>query len=102
MKLLLLLLLSQQQPALTPRVVPCVRGALLQADGGVADVGKGTWFCELEVLEMGQDHAYLRKTNEELQKSSMPYLAEATGMGVALGVVIGIAIGAAGRGALGK
>lgn len=95
MKLALVLLLLGQQaaPTLEPREVPCIRGALL-TDAGVVDVGAGTWFCELDVIEMGQDHAYLRKTNEDLEKKlvepeSKPTLALAAGLGIVIGLVVG-------------
>lgn len=91
--LILLLLGQQAQPVLVPREVPCIRGALL-TDAGVVDVGSGTWFCELDVIEMGKDHANLRKTNEELEKAltepeSKPTLALAAGIGIVLGLVVG-------------
>jgi len=87
MKFLLLFLLAQQQVS----VVPAERGALLQADGGVVDVGSGTWFSTEEVIAMGKDHAGLRARSEDLQAhaADVPY------KWVVGAVLVGFAVGAA-------
>ncbi len=89
MKLLLLLLLAQQQVS----IVPVTRGALLLADGGVVDVNGGVWFSDAEVIAMGKDHAGLRKQNEYLQEhaADAPYkwVLISLGAGLVIGSVTG-------------
>lgn len=88
---LLLALPAQAQQKLS--VVPATRGALLLADGGVVDVGEGTWFSRKEVIEMGKDHADLRSQNEKLIQSApeVPYrwVFGAAMVGFALGIIAG-------------
>lgn len=89
MKLLLLLLLAQQQVS----IIPVTRGAVLQPDGGVTEVGAGTWFSEAEVMDMGRDHRALRAENENLKQHApdVPYrwLVVVGGSGIVLGLVTG-------------
>ncbi len=89
MKLLLLLLLAQQQVS----IVPVVRGAVLQPDGGVVEVGAGAWFSESENIAMGKDHAALRTENEELRAhaADAPYqwILISIGAGLVVGTVTG-------------
>ncbi len=74
-------------------VVPVVRGAVLQTDGGVTEIGAGAFFTTEEVLRMGGDHAQLRGENEHLREhaADVPYkwVAGAAAVGVAIGTVLG-------------
>ena len=73
-----------------PTIVQVDRGALVQLDGGIADVRGGTWFSTPEVVEMGRDHDLLRVENEKLKASAaeVPYewIVAAALTGLALGV----------------
>jgi hypothetical protein len=76
-------------------VIPVVRGALLQVDGGIVDVKGGTWFSTGEVIAMGKDHADLRKQNEDYEAhvADVPYkwILGTAGAALALGIILGAA-----------
>jgi len=88
-KLLLLLLLGQQQV----NIIPVDLAAIRQPDGGIVQVVGGTWFSEAEVIAMGKDHADLRKQNEhyEAHVADVPYkwILATAGVSITLGIILG-------------
>lgn len=89
MKLVLLLLLAQQQASVAPVDLAVIR----QPDGGVVEVVGGAWFSTAEVIEMGKDHARLRAENETYEKNALKWLVIAASSGVVLGATVGFAAG---------